>query len=53
MFAEWGWKHVAQQIAPVKGHYISQLPKTNLLPQTMVSQAQTTLSCSNSVIIII
>ena len=33
------------------GHYICQLLKTNLLSETIVTQAQTAFVCSNSAII--
>ena len=33
------------------GQYISQLLETNLLPETTVSQTQTTFICSNSTIL--
>ena len=41
ILCEWGWKHVAQQICPAhRTLYIPQLLKTNLLSETVVSQAQ-------------
>ena len=52
ILGEWGWKHAVQQIFPAhKTLYLPQLLKTNLLSETIVTQAQTAFVCSNSAII--
>ena len=46
------WKFVAQQTVPAhRTIYFSQSLKANLLPETIVSQAQLEFTCSNSAII--